>query len=308
MNFCRWKYCKYHNVTDTILFILDFFSSREWATITIIGGFILYCFVSSKTVRASMYQIVMSFVAPKVLLPVLGAYIYLSVFTFFLYKLGLWSTIILRETILFYLFTCVALLFRYVLKPLELASRKYWNDALSILVVIEIYINTYTFSYFAELLFQVGIMITWLMANADMVTKKKTRTQGCSRVVYYVFLSFAFIYSVCRLVTAGMNNFSYDMVVSIVYPVVGTALYYPYLYLLAVYVEYDLWMIVIERSARGDLGEYKRRRKAVIKCCRLNLSKISIIKGDFKPFLANNIDEFVAELKACEIKYQGLRV
>lgn len=239
---------------------------------------------------------------------IIGQYVYLSVFTFLLYKLGLWSTIILRETIQFYLFTCVALLFRYVQKPAELASGKYWNDALSVMVVIEIYVNAYTFSYFVELLFQVVILIAWMMANANIITKEKTRAQGCFSVVYYVFLSVVFIYSVCSVVVAGIENFSYEIVVSIVYPVVGTVLYYPYLYLLAVYAEYEWWMIVIERSAKGNQNEYKRRRKAVFRCCKLKLSKISYIKGDFKPFLANGIEEFVAGLKASETKYQGMRI
>lgn len=291
---------------DTLLFILDFFSTREWATITIIGGFVLYCFVLNKGVRASVYHVVKCFFAHKVLLPILGAYVYLSVFTFLLYKLGFWSPAILRETILFYLFTSVALLFKYVREPAELASKKYWNEALSVLVVIEIYINAYTFSYFAELFIQVVIMIAWIMDNADFITKKKTRVQGCFRVVYYISLSVVFLYSVCSVVAAGIENFSYDMVVSIVYPVIGTVLYYPYLYMIAVYSEYEWWMIVIERSARGDRDEYKRRRKAVNRCCRLNLSKICFIKSDFKPFLSNNIEEFAAELKISETKYHEM--
>ena len=292
---------------DTLLFILDFFSNREWATITIIGGFVLYCFVSNKGVRTSVYQVIKGLFAQKVLLPILGAYVYLSGFTFLLYKLGFWSTAILRETILFYLFTSVALLFKYVKKSAELASKKYWNEALSVLVVIEFYINAYTFSYFAELLIQVVIVIAWIMANADMITTEKTRVHGCFSVVYYVFLSVIFIYSIYRMVSAGIDNFSYDTVVPLVYPVVGTILYYPYLYLLAVYAEYELWMIAIERSSRGDWDEYKKRRKAIFRCCKLNLSKISFIKGDFKPFLASNIEEFVIGLKSSETKYQGER-
>lgn len=291
---------------DILFFLLDFFSTREWATITIIGGFILYCFVFNKGVRVSVYHVVKCFFVPKIILPILGAYVYLSFFTFFLYRLGLWSTAILRQTIFFYLFTSVALLFKYVRKPVELASKKYWDEALSALIVIEFYINAYTFSYFAELLIQIVIMIAWLMANADMITKEKTRVQGCFRVVYYISLSVVFLYSVCSVVAAGIENFSYDMVVSIVYPVIGTVLYYPYLYMIAVYSEYEWWMIVIERSARGDRDEYKRRRKAVNRCCRLNLSKICFIKSDFKPFLSNNIEEFAAELKISETKYHEM--
>ena len=299
---------QYYKMRDILLFILDFFSTREWATITIIGGFVLYCFVLNKGVRTSVYEVVKCFFTPKVLLPILGAYVYLSVFTFLLYKLGFWSTSILRETIQFYLFTSVALLFKYVKEPAELASKNYWNEALSVLVVIEIYINTYSFSYLVELLIQVVIMITWIMANADMITKEKTRFQGCFHAVYYVFLLVAFLYGICGVVAAGIENFSYDMVVSIIYPVVGTILYYPYLYLLAVYAEYEWWMIVIERSARGDRNEYNIRRKAVIRCCGLNLSKIIFIKGDFKPFLANSTEEFVTGLKASETKYQGMHI
>ena len=288
---------------DILFFLLDFFSTREWATITIIGGFILYCFVFNKGVRASVYHVIKCFFVPKVILPILGAYIYLSVFTFFLYKLGLWSTAILRQTILFYLFTSVALLFKYIQNPAELASKKYWNEALSVLIVIEFYINAYTFSYFVELVIQIVIIIAWIMANADMITKGEKRARGCFRVVYYISLSAVFLYGVCSVVAAGIENFSYDIVVSIVYPVVGTVLYYPYLFLLAVYAEYECWMIVIERSARGNRDDYKRRRKAVKRCCRLNLSKICFIKSDLKPFLSNNIEEFVAELKISETKY-----
>ena len=86
---------------EVLIFILDFFSTREWATITIIGGFILYCFVFNKGVRVSVYHVVKCFFVPKIILPILGAYVYLSFFTFFLYRLGLWSTAILRQTIFF---------------------------------------------------------------------------------------------------------------------------------------------------------------------------------------------------------------
>lgn len=292
---------------DILFFLLDFFSTREWATITIIGGFILYCFVFNKGVRASVYHVVKCCFVPKVIMPIMGAYVYLSIFTFFLYRLGLWSTAILRQTILFYLFTSMALLFKYIRKPAELASKKYWNEALSVLVVIEFYINAYTFSYYLELLIQIVIIIAWTMANADMITKEKTRAQGCFRVVYYLSLSVIFLYGVCSVVVAGLKNFSYDMMVSIIYPVVGTMLYYPYLYLLAVYAEYEWWMIVTERSTRGNRGEYKMRRNAIFKCCKLNLSKILFIKGDFKPFLANGNEEFIAELKISETKYYEWR-
>lgn len=289
-----------------ILFVLDFFSTREWATITIIGGFVLYCFVFNKRVRASLYQVVKCFFVPKIIMPILGAYVYFSAFTFFLYRLGLWSTAIIRQTILFYLFTSVTLMFKYVRKPAELASKKYWNEALSVLFVIEFYINAYTFSYFAELLIQIVIMIAWLMANADMITKEKTRVQGCFRVVYYISLSVVFLYGICSVVVAGIENFSFEMMVSIIYPVVGTILYYPYLYLLAVYAEYEWWKIVIERSARGNRDEYIMRKNAIFKCCKLNLSKICFIKSDFKPFLSNNIEEFAAELKISETKYHEM--
>lgn len=289
---------------DILFFLLDFFSTREWATITIIGGFILYCFVFNKGVRVSVYHVVKCFFVPKIILLIFGAYVYLSIFTLLFYKLGWWSTDILRETILFYLFTSVTLLFKYVQKPAELASNKYWNEALNVLIVMEIYINAYTFSYFVELLLQGLILIVWTIGNADMITKEKVHGQGCFRVTYYVILFIVFGYSVFRIIESGMDNFSYDMVVSILYPVIGTALYYPYLYLLAVYSEYELWMIVIERSSRGDHVEYVRRRNAIFRYCKLSLSKIIFIKSDFKPFLHDSYVEFISALSISEKKYR----
>ena len=93
-------------------FIIDFFTSREWASITLIALFILFS-ATVKNVRGSIFGVVKAFFHWKILLPIICAQLYLSIFAYILYKYGLWNTTILRETIFFLFYTSIALMFKY---------------------------------------------------------------------------------------------------------------------------------------------------------------------------------------------------
>ena len=93
-------------------FIIEFFTTREWASITLIALFVLYS-AKSRRVRSSMIGVIKAFFHWKILLPIICAQIYISIFAYALYKYGLWNTTILRETIFFLFYTSIALILKY---------------------------------------------------------------------------------------------------------------------------------------------------------------------------------------------------
>ena len=121
-------------------FVIEFFTTREWASITLIALFILFS-VRAKSFRGSLFRVIKAFYHWKILLPIICAQIYLSIFAYTLYKYGLWNTTILRETIFFLFYTSIALILKYNNNDDRIASIKgIIEDTVKATLIIEFYL------------------------------------------------------------------------------------------------------------------------------------------------------------------------
>ena len=129
---------------DLSTFIIDFFTTREWASITLIALFVLFS-ARAKSVRGSMLGVVKAFFHWKILLPIICAQLYLSIFACVLYKYNLWNTTILRETIFFLFYTSIALILKYNNNDERITSIKgIVEDTVKATLIIEFYLNIQT--------------------------------------------------------------------------------------------------------------------------------------------------------------------
>jgi hypothetical protein len=284
-------------------FIKDFFTTREWASITLIALFILFS-ARTKKVRGSIFGVVKAFFHWKILLPIICAQIYISIFAYALYKNGLWNTTILRETIFFLFYTSIALILKYNNNDERISSIKgIVEDTVKATLIIEFYLNIHTFSYGVELIIQFLLALLFFMgAYNKRDTKDLAKTYSCTQAVFYGLSISLIIYSIYMSIGEWKENFTSQTVISLLFPIAATIAYWPFLYIFSVIKAYEEWFVRIYFASNKE--EYGFRKTQVLKACGINLSMIHYVSKDFHVYIPQTQEQFVDDLNKSFEKYK----
>ena len=284
-------------------FVIEFFTTREWASITLIILFVLLS-AKAKSVRESIIGVVKAFFHWKILLPIICAQIYLSIFAYALYKYGLWNTTILRETIFFLFYTSMALILKYNNNDDRITSIKgIIEDTVKATLIIEFYLNIHTFSYSVELIIQFLLTLLYLMgAYNKRDTKDLAKTYSCTQILFYGLSISLLVYSIYMSIGEWKENFTSQTVISLLFPIVTTIAYWPFLYLFSVIKAYEEWFV--RMSFASNKEEYGFRKNQVLKACGINLSLIHFVSKDFHVYIPQTHRQFVDDLNKSVEKYK----
>ena len=284
-------------------FVIEFFTTREWASITLIILFVLLS-AKAKSVRESIIGVVKAFFHWKILLPIICAQIYLSIFAYALYKYGLWNTTILRETIFFLFYTSIALILKYNNNDDRITSIKgIIEDTVKATLIIEFYLNIHTFSYSVELIIQFLLTLLYLMgAYNKRDTKDLAKTYSCTQILFYGLSISLLVYSIYMSIGEWKENFTSQTVISLLFPIVATIAYWPFLYLFSVIKAYEEWFV--RMSFASNKEEYGFRKNQVLKACGINLSLIHFVSKDFHVYIPQTHRQFVDDLNKSVEKYK----
>ena len=288
---------------DLLSFIIGFFTTREWASITLIALFILFS-ARTKSVRGSIFGVVKVFFHWKILLPIICAQIYISLFAYALYKYSLWNTTILRETIFFLFYTSIALILKYNNNDERISSIKgIIEDTVKATLIIEFYLNIHTFSYGIELIIQFLLTLSYLMgAYNKRDTKDLEKTYSCTQAVFYGISISLIIYSIYMTISEWKENFTSQSVISLLFPIVATITYWPFLYIFSVIKAYEEWFVRIYFASNKE--EYGFRKNLVLKACGIKLSLIHFVSKDFHVYIPQTQKQFVDGLNKSIEKYK----
>lgn len=276
-------------------FIISFFTTREWASITLFTLFLPYS-ARAKSVRKSMIRVLKAFLHWKILLPIICAQIYLSVFAYVLYKNELWNTAILRETIFFLLYTSISLIFKYNSNSQRIASVKgIVEDTIKATLIVEFYLNIHTFSYWIELIIQFLLAFLFLLGAVNKRdTQELEKTYGCTQTLFYCLSISLLVYSIYLSGEQWRENFSSQNIISLLFPIIATLAYWPFLYILSVIKVYEEWFVILRfRSSKED---YTYRRNSIFRKCGLNLSLINFVSRDFHVYIPQTKGQFTEDL------------
>lgn len=283
-------------------FVIEFFTTREWASITLIILFVLLS-AKAKSVRESIIGGVKAFFHWKILLPIICAQIYLSIFAYALYKYGLWNTTILRETIFFLFYTSIALILKYNNNDDRITSIKgIIEDTVKATLIIEFYLNIHTFSYGVELIIQFLLTFIYLGAYNKRDTKDLAKTYSCTQILFYGLSISLLVYSIYMFIGEWKENFASQTVISLLFPIVATIAYWPFLYLFSVIKAYEEWFVRIYFASNKE--EYGFRKNQVLKACGINLSLIHFVSKDFHVYIPQTHRQFVDDLNKSVEKYK----
>ena len=255
-----------------------------------------------------MLGVVKAFFHWKILLPIICAQLYLSIFACVLYKYDLWNTTILRETIFFLFYTSIALILKYNNNDERITSIKgIVEDTVKATLIIEFYLNIHTFSYGIELIIQFFLAILYLMGTFNKRdTNELQKVDSCSLKLFYCFSISLLIYSIYMTIDQWRENFMAQNVISLLFPIIATIAYWPFLYLFSVIKAYEEWFV--RMSFASNKEEYGFRKNMVFKACGINLNLIHFVSKDFHVYIPQTQEQFVEDLSKSVKKYKTKKI
>lgn len=254
---------------------LTYFSNREIALFVWI--FILIVAMSiSKSIRKSMGRVLKIFFSKTILTTFALFILYVSIVLFGLQKIGFWDWSLLKDTIFWTFGFAIVLVFRANKTKRISDFKTILKDAVKWTIVVEFLVAFYTFSLNTELIIlPILFFIGMLQAYSDTDTKysqvsKLLKTvSSLTGLVILGYVTYKTFYQGGELISIG--NFK-----SLILPIILTALFIPFVYLLSVFMIYEETFVNLKIFIKDDKLR-KHLKRQTLKIAKLNLDKLSNI-------------------------------
>ncbi|WP_199508786.1 MULTISPECIES: hypothetical protein [unclassified Psychrobacter] len=235
---------------------MDIFNNREIAVGFWLSVTLFYIFLSPKMtdVRTSLKHLLSAFFVKQIMSVLLWMIVYISFIIFFLYKVGLWNTGQIKNTV----FWCVSFSFTSLFKIESIKEDKNFFknsviDSFKLLAILQFIIGVYTFSVWIEILL---IPVLVLMGAMLAIAEKSERHNKVKTLLNFFIFVFGIIlitYTLYMLTTNfsdfGSTNTAYDFFI----PPLLTLLYLPFVFFMILYSTYELVFVRLQFSIKSKL-------------------------------------------------------
>lgn len=270
--------------------ILDIFSTREIAlVIWLLISLSSVCII--KDIRYSIIALFKAVFAKKLVLAFSTLLLYLSIIVFLLSSIKFWNVTLLKDTILWFLFSGIILFGRVN----KIENMRYFShlvrDNIKIIVIWEFLFNSYTLSLPWELmLIPVVSLLTITEAFADHFAKQDTSYKKVALVCRNILGIVALImvgYVTYKTITEYKLLLSISNLESFLLPIVLLLFTLPYFYALALYVNYESFIVAVRHVHGSEEPEVNKGLiKATLKYANVDIGKLKRIwkyQANFDP-------------------------
>ena len=215
--------------------------------------------------------------------------LYASLLLFLLYKLGFWDISLLKDTIFWFCTTALVLLFTINKAKTNNYFKDIIKENLKWVIAIEFIVNFYTFSLVKELLLVPIVIFLALLQGVSQSDKRFIQVSKFLENIF-AFIGLGLIAFVVYMTFKNYQEiFIIDNLFSFLLPPLLTILLIPFLYLLAIYINYeDLFVRV--NFMTNDRKKNKLLKKEILLNAKLNLSRLTTISKKLNKFAWNHSD------------------
>jgi hypothetical protein len=255
--------------------MFEIFSTREIALIIWFCIFIIAAVFLLKP--KAFFNLLIQFFNYKIQIPLLLMFGYIAGITFIFYKAAIWNTDLLKDTIIWSL-TSAAILFFNVNKAKD---STYFIpillENLKSVVLLEFIINFYTFSFTIEMfIIPVITFIGVFQIAAEHSSKTNAehlKVAGCLKNLFSVTGVLIFIYVGYKTFIHYNDLLTIENIKSLLLPIVFTFLLLPFLYLLALYMNYEN-LFVRMAYLIDDKQELRKMKLNILLVANIDLNKL----------------------------------
>jgi len=253
-------------------FATDIFNSRELATI--LWGVLFLGWAFSKSgVRESFKQLVKAFLSIKILVPILLMILYVSLATWCFYKFNIWRISDLKNTILWTFGVGLVFLFNIDKTEKDNFFKNTAIGSLKITAVLEYLVNLYTFPFLLEFVLVPFVTIVFAMKTVAELDVKYKPIEKLLENVVALYGAAVLFFSISSAIHDSSSFASFESAKSFLLPPVLTILNLPFIYILALYANYESVFVRLS-FFNTDEALISYAKKRIILHFHLNLRRL----------------------------------
>ncbi|PKL67012.1 MAG: hypothetical protein CVV28_08120 [Methanobacteriales archaeon HGW-Methanobacteriales-1] len=288
------------NLIELINSVTSSLSTREIAIIILLFVFLIIIFSIKSTRKAifDLLRIILS--AKKVIIPFIGMTLYISLILYLLYYIELFNISLVKNAIFWFIIGAIPLF--YKTNDIEKKYKNFFRnnviECFALPAIFSFLINFNTFNVIIELiLISIIIFIVLLISVSKTNAKYKPAEKFFSIILVIIFLCLIlnFIYNLF----INPNGFlSKNTLITFILPAILTIFLLPYIYALALYIEYDSFYSRL-KAVPNISKIYKYVFKKVFKKYNLDFFGLTAFLPEFRFYnIQNNADIKKEILKA----------
>ena len=283
-------------------FLTDTFNNRElaiflWVLILIVA------FLFNKKIRSSIVTVIKVFFQKYILLVFLLMLLYISLQIFLLYNVMLWDFSLVKDTVYWILGVASVLL---VNVNEATKNRPYFKNLvlnnIKLVIIIEFIVNIYTFNFVVELFIFPIISFFVIIAALTEIKKEYLTVNRMANVIIGVFGFVVVIFFFVNLISDFQNFWVLDNLRAFLLPILLVITFVPFLYLVAIYMAYELLFARLDIFLKKDKDVAKYAKKQIFLLCNIKLSRLNrFVRGNTSKLTKFNdkagIDKIVSDFK-----------
>lgn len=257
--------------------VINIFNSRELALFVWILVFLIWSLLK-KNLRTCYGDIITATLHPKILLYFLTMTLYIVLIVLGLRSAGYWQTSMLKDTLLWLLFTGVIIGANSLTTKNEPFIKTTVIESVQAIVLVEFIANTYTFSFWIEI-FIIPLMSIVVMMNVISTTDKKYESvEKFTNWIQGLFGLWVLVYSLSSAISDINNLKSLDTVKIFLLPFFLTILFMPYVYILMLYSDYEQLFIRLKFKNKNDIRFINKTKLRIIFNCNLSRKRVKEVR------------------------------
>lgn len=262
--------------------LLTIFSTRELSILIWISIGLIAIMFSSK-MREGLGGVLKILFGTTILAILTALIVYVSLILFLLYKLELWNFSLLKDTLFWFFTTALVLLFNINKAKTSGYFKNIIKENIKWAIAVEFIVNFYTFSLLKELVLVPSMIF---LASIQAVASTDKKNIQVSKLLGNI-LSFIGILLIAFIVYKTFTNYqeilTFHTLFSFLLPPFLTVLLIPFLYLLAIYMNYEELFVRI-KFLTNDNKRKQLLKREILLVANINLSRLILISKNLNKF------------------------
>ena len=270
-----------------MVFPNDILDNREIAIIIWLGVVFVWA-IFQKSIRKSLVAIFKAFTQKVIFVSTILMLIYIGAVIYLFYRINFWELSNLSDTAIWILGTAFVMFININRTKEDDYFRKAVVDNVKFVVFIEFVTNLYVFNLWAELILVPVMAVIGGMMGVASTNQKYKQVESClTKIVGIIGIGFI-IYALYHAVVDFKEFASLENLREFLLPLLLTVTFLPFVYIMAIYVTYDLIFMrikhLIKNSALARYAKWKTVFAFHLNLRALNkwLKKIVRLKFDSK--------------------------
>jgi len=259
---------------ENSIWLYNYFTSRELALIC--WFLILFIIlVKWKNTRIPLLNCIKILFSASVLKVIIAVSCYFILITFCLYKFNLWDFSLIKDSLVWFVFSGIALIFRSAQRNESFPHLKTLvTDNLKFTLFFEYVFNLYTFPFLVEFLLIPFQVFVGLMMGVAGTKEEYTPIKKFFESLMIIFGSFGFVYCIYMSIINASTIFNLSTLSSIRLPLYYSIAIFPLVFSIKVISEYQIAFIQLRTEKINDDKLTKYFKNRVRKTFKLNYFKL----------------------------------